>query len=409
MTVHLGEAGTRGEFRNTRIEPFWAERFCHKVVRSEVERLRALLLVTSRGENDARHGLPPRVAAHAGQHLESAQSGHHEVQEHQRNVGVFLQRMQRAGSIPNKRHLERALLKLCLDDPTNVRLVIRDKDMNGHTRHGEWVQGLLAAATPSRFRKAPTRSRIVGMHVPSEAVEPAAKTGGRLPKCTLQKSEVKLVIRLKLGHFTGTLRLRPMPPISHPIVVRLSPRLGLFVATLALVLGVAACEDPLTDAATYENAEQIFAIGALTGGDVTTPAGLSLATRQIVRIDGVFDFDLAFDINSSGKPVILPMGFVGTPVTGSRTIGLYRATSLFGDVSEAPRNGYVFDSTMTFNPGAAIIVLSQQSGCTYSLTPQTYAKITIDSVSVPRRMLYGRALINLNCGKRQLTPGLPKF
>ena len=33
----------------------------------------------------------------------------------------------------------------------------------------------------------------------------------------------------------------------------------------------------------------------------------------------------------------------------------------------------------------------------------------IDSVNVPARALYGRTLINLNCGFRSLAPGTPKF
>jgi hypothetical protein len=190
---------------------------------------------------------------------------------------------------------------------------------------------------------------------------------------------------------------------------RLRGRFGLHAAALAGVAAIVACDDPFNDKATFTNVEQPFSIAALTGSEVNAPAGLSLTNRSVVRIDGVFDFDLAFDINSAGKPVILPVGFVGTPLTGTRTIGLMRANTPFGEVAEAPRSGYVFDSTMTINPGAGIVVLYQQSACSFSLTPQTYAKLTIDSVSVPRRMLYGRALINLNCGKRQLIPGLPTF
>jgi hypothetical protein len=200
-----------------------------------------------------------------------------------------------------------------------------------------------------------------------------------------------------------------MPTFLRSKFARLTPRFAFVAAAFLVVTLVGACDDPFNDKATFTNAEQGFAIAALTGSDITAPAGLSIASRSVVRIDGIFDFDLAFDINSAGRPVILPVGLVGTPLSGSRSVGLLRANASFGDVNEAPRSGYVFDSTMAFTPGSAIIVLSQQSACTYSLTPQSYAKVTIDSVSVPRRMLYGRALINMNCGKRQLIPGLPSF
>jgi hypothetical protein len=240
-------------------------------------------------------------------------------------------------------------------------------------------------------------------------VVPDAEAGGRLPKCTPQQNEVKLVIRLKLGLFTDTLRLRSMPPRFPSQPRPFSGRIARRAAFLAAVLVVAACDDGFRDNATFTNVDQPFTVAALSGSDISAPAGLSLASRSVVRIDGVFDFDLAFDINRDGKPVILPVGFVGTPLTGTRTIGLLRANQPFTRVEEAPRSGYVFDSTMTINPGAGIVVLYQQSACSFALTPQTYAKVTIDSVSMPRRTLYGRVLVNLNCGKRQLTPGLPTF
>ena len=44
-----------------------------------------------------------------------------------------------------------------------------------------------------------------------------------------------------------------------------------------------------------------------------------------------------------------------------------------------------------------------------SFTPYIFTKIVIDSVNVPARALYGRTLINLNCGFRSLAPGTPKF
>jgi hypothetical protein len=184
-------------------------------------------------------------------------------------------------------------------------------------------------------------------------------------------------------------------------------------ATLLSVAGlaafVAACEDPNANKATFTNADQPFAIAALTGSDVTAPAGLSLANRTVVRIDGVFDFDLAFDINGAGQVVVFPVGKVGTPISGTRFLGLKRGGVSYDQLSEAPKSGYTADSTMVISLGAGLAVQSQASNCVYSLTPYTFAKITIDSVHPVKRMLYGRALINLNCGLRQLTPGLPSF
>jgi hypothetical protein len=177
----------------------------------------------------------------------------------------------------------------------------------------------------------------------------------------------------------------------------------------ALVVLVAACEDPNANRATFTNADQPFAIAALSGSDVTAPAGLSLANRTVVRIDGVFDFDLAFDINSAGQVVVLPVHKVGSSLNGNRFLGFKRGGVSYDQLSEAPKNGYTGDSTMVITLGAGLAIQSQSPSCVYSITPYTFAKITIDSVNPVKRMLYGRALINLNCGLRQLTPGLPSF
>lgn len=196
-----------------------------------------------------------------------------------------------------------------------------------------------------------------------------------------------------------------MPSFSLHNTFR-AARLATLVGVVALV---AACDDPFASKASFTNADQPFAIAALTGADITAPAGLSLASRSVVRIDGVFDFDLAFDIDPAGKPVILPVARVGTPVGGTRLVGLQRTTTPYETLSEAPKSGYVFDSTMVFSLGAAIVVQSQASSCSFSFTPYTFAKVRIDSINATTRTLYGHTLINLNCGFRQLTPGLPTF
>jgi hypothetical protein len=182
---------------------------------------------------------------------------------------------------------------------------------------------------------------------------------------------------------------------------------SLALAAVAAIGG--ACDDPFASRASYANTNQTFAIAALTGADVTAPAGLSLATRTVVRIDGLMDFDLAFDIDPSGKPVWIPVGQVGSALTGSRLVGLLRANAPFESVSEAPKQGYVFDSTMVATLGATMIIQSQASSCSFSFTPYTFAKVSIDSIDAVTRTLFGRAVINLNCGFRQLTTGVPTF
>jgi hypothetical protein len=184
-----------------------------------------------------------------------------------------------------------------------------------------------------------------------------------------------------------------------------------FGAHVAIIVAAAAaaCGDPFSQKAQVTNASQPFAIGALTGGDPSMPAGLSLANKITVRVDGSFQFDLAFDIGADGRPIVLPVALVGTPIGSVPAIGLQRQVGGYDSLKTAPKDGYFFDSTMVFSPSAAIAVQAQSSACSLSLTPYNFAKITIDSIDAKHRILYGRALVNLNCGFRELTEGLPTF
>lgn len=171
---------------------------------------------------------------------------------------------------------------------------------------------------------------------------------------------------------------------------------------------VAACGEDLTIAADQTNAAQSFVASAMTGTPPNAPAALNFINRAITRLDGGFDFDVAFDIDAQNRPVILPLGLVGTPVAGARQVGLQRVTGTFDAITSAPRNGYHFDSTMAVQFGQVVVVYSNSALCSVSLTPYIFAKIVIDSIRPSTRELYGRTLIDLNCGFHSLEPGIPK-
>jgi hypothetical protein len=181
------------------------------------------------------------------------------------------------------------------------------------------------------------------------------------------------------------------------------------LAPFAAAAALWACEDPFAPKADQPNSIQSFAASALTGTPTNAPAALQFVNKAITRIDGGLDFDLAFDIDKQNRPVLLPLGMVGTPVGGARLVGLQRMVGNFDSVTAAPKSGYVFDSVMVVKPGAVIAVQAQESVCSLSLTPYIFAKIVIDSLNLSTRTLYGHTLINLNCGFRQLTPGTPTF
>ncbi|MDA1081423.1 MAG: hypothetical protein O2973_07055 [Gemmatimonadetes bacterium] len=197
-----------------------------------------------------------------------------------------------------------------------------------------------------------------------------------------------------------------MPSKSHFVT---SLRTAGKAAVLPLVFGIAACSDPLALRFNATNFDQPFKVFALSGSGLNDPTGLYLIARNVVRIDGNFAFDLAFDINSLGQPSIFPVAAVGTPLGGATTIGLKRATKSYDQVGEAPRDGYVFDSVMVVRVNETVVIQAQQQQCAGSFTPYIFVKIVFDSVNAGTRELFGRTMINNNCGSRQLSPGVPKF
>jgi len=197
-----------------------------------------------------------------------------------------------------------------------------------------------------------------------------------------------------------------MPPIFS---VASSFRKATLAAALALSVGLVSCSDPLSLTFNFANSDQPFRVFALSGTPVSDPTGMYFAGRTIVRIDGNFAFDLAFDIDATGRPVILPVGLVGTPIGGVAAIGLKRVEGSYDSITDAPRDGYVFDSVMVVQANKPIVIQSQQGQCGSSFTPYIFVKIVFDSVNAVDRTLFGRTMINLNCGSRQLTPGVPKF
>jgi hypothetical protein len=180
------------------------------------------------------------------------------------------------------------------------------------------------------------------------------------------------------------------------------------LAAFALILGaVAACSDPFKVKAQYENADQAFFVHALSGSPVALATALLLPAKSVTRVDGTFNFDIAFDINAQGDIILLPVGVVGQNTTGNRRVGILKPGGSYEGIGSAPLSGYVYDTVTVVKRGESAIIQAQQASCGLALSPYLYAKIIIDSIDVASRSMYGRTTIDLNCGFRSLTAGLP--
>ncbi len=167
------------------------------------------------------------------------------------------------------------------------------------------------------------------------------------------------------------------------------------------------CSDPFKLKANYANEPFTYSVYGLSGkGPVNAPAALDLVSRTTAKVDGGLNFDIAFDFDQSGKVVIVPQKLVGASLAGSRSIYLQRVTGTYEALTEAPTKGYLLDSTVAVLPGEPVALKLVSASCTYQYSSDLYAKIVIDSVKA-NGLIFGRGVIDPNCGFRSFADGVP--
>ncbi len=174
---------------------------------------------------------------------------------------------------------------------------------------------------------------------------------------------------------------------------------------------VGACDGPSTAMGQSEDADQAFFVHALTGSALDASTALTFPGRAVTRVDGTYEFDVAFDIDANGNVVLLPPEMVGQNPGGNRLVGIIKGIGTYDAITSAPTTGYTVDSVTVIGRGQAVAVQAQEPVCATSnpVAPYLYAKIVIDSIDVVGRGIYGRTMIGGDCGFRQLVAGFPSF
>ena len=201
-----------------------------------------------------------------------------------------------------------------------------------------------------------------------------------------------------------------MTPNTPYFIVRIPSRL-LAVGVAAIAAFAGACDGPNTGPGVSEDATQAFFVHALSGSPLSGSTAIAFPARAVTRVDGTYNFDVAFDINSDGNVVLLPPELVGQNPSGNRLVGIIKGIGTYDEITAAPLTGYTVDSVTVVGRGQAVAVQAQEPVCLTSnpAAPYLYAKMVIDSVDVVGRGIYGRAMIGGDCGYRQLIAGFPSF
>jgi hypothetical protein len=196
--------------------------------------------------------------------------------------------------------------------------------------------------------------------------------------------------------------------VTLPLVTLL--RRTLVLATAAAVIVLVACDDPFAPSADTPTLDASIEVWALTGSPSNYPTVMLVPQRISVRPDAAASFDLGFDIDSVGRLLVLPVSNVVTNVTfGDRRVGIIRTSDIYNTITEAPRDGWIFDSTLAVNVGQVFIVRVQTQFCEGRIQNEIYAKYQVDSVLPAERRIRLSGRVNPNCGFRSFLSGIPKF
>jgi len=191
----------------------------------------------------------------------------------------------------------------------------------------------------------------------------------------------------------------------------MNARLAL-LATMFVVVVLSACGNPTSLTASGITSVDTLSVFALSGTPPSYPSGISILARSPVRVDGNANFDIALDIDANGNTIVYPVKQVVSTPGGTRAVGLQKLGVQFDSLLDAPKSGYLVDTTaFVLNPGQTLVIQSQHnfSGdvCQFALNPNIFAKLAVDSVSLASRTIYVRMGLDPNCGFRSFATGIP--
>ena len=181
---------------------------------------------------------------------------------------------------------------------------------------------------------------------------------------------------------------------------------------IAAVLSVAAlaCSDFTAVPASLPTITDSGTVYALNGAPPGAPTALHFFAGQLVPADANFLFDVAFDIDSSGKVVYMPQRVVASALAPTHSVGLRTAPDSFDAVTSAPKSGYRADTSLVTAPNVVVLAQSTDANtCGVSLTGSSiYAKIVVTGVDLATRQLKVRYTVDPNCGFVSFASGIPK-
>lgn len=193
-------------------------------------------------------------------------------------------------------------------------------------------------------------------------------------------------------------------------VTRTTRTFGALIAAGATLVFAAACGDFTAVPAQLATLTDSGTVFALNGAPVGAPTALHLYSGSRLAADATFFFDIAFDIDAQGNPVILPQRVIASGLTATHSVGLQAVDTPFSALEQAPKSGYRPDTALVTRIGQTVAIQSQDANlCGLSVSGSTiHAKLVVLSLDRTARKLSIQFTVDPNCGFRSFLPGVPK-
>lgn len=198
--------------------------------------------------------------------------------------------------------------------------------------------------------------------------------------------------------------------MTHPVTGTKRAIGALSVATGAMLALAGACGDFTGVPASLSTLTDSGTVFALNGAPTGAPTALHLFSGSRLAADASFFFDIAFDIDASGNPVILPQRVVASGLAPSHSVGLQLVDVDFNTLDRAPKNGYRADTSLVTRIGKTVAIQSFDSNaCGISVSGTSIvAKLVVLSIDRDARKLSIQFTVDPNCGFLSFAPGVPK-
>jgi hypothetical protein len=183
------------------------------------------------------------------------------------------------------------------------------------------------------------------------------------------------------------------------------------LATLAVAITALSCTDLTGVPASLPTLTDSGVVYAINGAPLGAPTALQISTGQLVPASSAFAFDIAFDIDTAGHVLFMPLRTIASALAPTHGVGLQVSPGPFNNLIAAPKSGYRADTTLI---GAANVTIVAQSNdpttCGLAISGQNlYAKIIVTAVDLTTRSMKVVFTVDPNCGFVSFADGVPKI